>query len=100
MGARDRDFDHQLRCILMGASSRRKNAILKRWKFSRTLRRNRRKNVFGHLAQARIKSAAGDFETAATEVKAATSGRGFRSNRKSALQQLLDRLTAKQDINK
>ena len=56
-------------------------------------------NVFGHLAQARIKSAAGDFDTAATEVKAAMAVTAS-TQQKAALQQLLDRLTAKQDINK
>jgi tetratricopeptide (TPR) repeat protein len=56
-------------------------------------------NVFGHLAQARLKSAAGDFDGAATEVKAAIAVAAS-EQQKTALQQLLDRLNAKQDINK
>ena len=56
-------------------------------------------NVFGHLAQARIKSAAGDFDGAAAEVKAAQAV-AVSEQQKSALKQLLDRLAAKQDINK
>lgn len=56
-------------------------------------------NVFGHLAQARIKSAAGDFDGAATEVKAALAV-AVSEQQKSALKPMLDRLAAKQDINK
>jgi hypothetical protein len=56
-------------------------------------------NVFGHLAQARLKSAAGDYDGAATEVKAGIAVAAS-EQQKSALQQLLDRLAAKQDINK
>jgi tetratricopeptide (TPR) repeat protein len=56
-------------------------------------------NVFGHLAQARIKSAAGDFEGATAEVKAGLAV-AISDQQKTALQQLLDRLAAKQDINK
>ena len=56
-------------------------------------------NVFGHLAQARLKSAAGDFDGATKEVKAAISVSPS-EQQKSALKQLLDRLAAKQDINK
>jgi tetratricopeptide (TPR) repeat protein len=56
-------------------------------------------NVFGHLAQARIKSAEGDFDSATTEVKAGLAV-AVSDQQKAALQQLLDRLAAKQDINK
>jgi len=56
-------------------------------------------NVFGHLAQARIKSAAGDFDGATAEVKAGLAV-AVSDQQKAALQQLLDRLAAKQDINK
>jgi DUF2911 family protein len=56
-------------------------------------------NVFGHLAQARIKSAAGDFDGALTEAKAAQSAAPS-DQQKKAIQQLIDRLQAKQDINK
>ena len=56
-------------------------------------------NVFGHLAQARLKSAAGDFDGAANEVKGAIAVSPS-EQQKAALKQLLDRLAAKQDINK
>lgn len=56
-------------------------------------------NVFGHLSQARIKSAAGDFDAALAEAKAAQ-GVAPSDPQKKAIQQLIDRLTAKQDINK
>jgi tetratricopeptide (TPR) repeat protein len=56
-------------------------------------------DVFGHLAQARIKSAGGDFDGAATEVRAALAVAPS-DQQKAAIKQLLDRLTAKQDINK
>lgn len=55
--------------------------------------------VWGHLAQARIKSAAGDFDGAATELKAGLAVSAS-EQQKSAMKQLLDRLAAKQDINK
>jgi tetratricopeptide (TPR) repeat protein len=56
-------------------------------------------HVFGHLSQARIKSAAGDFAGAAESMKQAQSVALSDEQRKS-LQGLLDRLNAKQDINK
>jgi hypothetical protein len=55
--------------------------------------------VFGHLAQARIKSAAGDFDSALAEAKAAQASAPSDQQKKS-IQQLIDRLNAKQDINK
>ena len=54
--------------------------------------------VFGHLAQARLKSAAADFAGAADEVKQAQALAS--EPQKSALKPLFDRLQAKQDINK
>ena len=58
-------------------------------------------NVFGHLAQARLKSAAGDFDGRGRgSEKRAICGLAPSEQQKSALKQLLDRLTAKQDINK
>jgi predicted negative regulator of RcsB-dependent stress response len=56
-------------------------------------------NVYGHLAAARVKSAAGDFDGAAEEVKQAQAVSTSEAQ-KSALKPLLDRLQAKQDINK
>jgi hypothetical protein len=56
-------------------------------------------NVYGHLAQARLKSAAGDFAGAAEEIKQAQAT-STSDAQKSALKPLLDRLEAKQDINK
>ena len=56
-------------------------------------------HVFGHLAQARIKSAAGDFAGAAESVKQAQAV-ALSDEQKKALQALIDRLNAKQDINK
>ena len=56
-------------------------------------------HVFGHLAQARIKSAAGDFAAAADEVKKAQAV-ALSEEQKKLLQGLVDRLQAKQDINK
>jgi hypothetical protein len=55
--------------------------------------------VYGLLAQARIKSAAGDFDGALTQAKAAQ-GAAQSDQQKTAIQTLIDRLTAKQDINK
>ena len=56
-------------------------------------------DLYGHLAQARIKSAAGDFNTALTEAKAAQTAAPSDQQKKS-IQALIDRLQAKQDINK
>ena len=55
--------------------------------------------VFGHLAQARLKSAAGDFDGAATEAKAAQAV-ALSDPQKQSIKTLIDRLQAKQDINK
>jgi tetratricopeptide (TPR) repeat protein len=54
---------------------------------------------FGHLANARMKSAAGDFAGAAEDVKKAQ-GVAVSEQQKTALKALIDRLNAKQDINK
>ncbi|MFN2475965.1 MAG: DUF2911 domain-containing protein [Chthoniobacterales bacterium] len=56
-------------------------------------------NVFGHLARARIKSAAGDFDGALAEAKAAQAAAPS-EQQKAAIKGLIDRLQAKQDINK
>jgi Protein of unknown function (DUF2911) len=56
-------------------------------------------DVYGHLAQARVKSAAGDFPGAADEIKQAQTTTTSDAQ-KSSLQPLLDRLQAHQDINK
>ena len=56
-------------------------------------------DVYGHLAQARVKSAAGDFAGAAAEAKEAQAT-SKSDGQKSALKPLIDRLEAKQDINK
>jgi tetratricopeptide (TPR) repeat protein len=55
--------------------------------------------MFGHLASARLKSAAGDFAGAADEVKQAQAASPS-DEQKKALQALVERLNAKQDINK
>lgn len=55
--------------------------------------------VFGHLANARIKSAAGDFAGAAEAVKRARAV-ATSEQQKQTLQTLIDKLQAKQDINK
>jgi tetratricopeptide (TPR) repeat protein len=55
--------------------------------------------VFGYLAQARIKSAAGDFAGALTDAKQAQAAAPSDAQ-KQAIQGLIDRLQAKQDINK
>ncbi len=55
--------------------------------------------LFGHMAQARIKSHAGDYEGAATEIKAALAVTPD-GGQKKAIEGLLDKLSAKQDINK
>ncbi|MBA2586128.1 MAG: DUF2911 domain-containing protein [Chthoniobacterales bacterium] len=55
--------------------------------------------VFGHLSQARIKSAAGDFVGAADEVKQAQAV-AISDQQKKLLDALLQKLNAKQDINK
>jgi hypothetical protein len=56
------------------------------------------KDVYGHLAQARLKSAAGDFPGAVEELKQAQAN-ATSDAQKTALQPLLDKLQAKQDIN-
>jgi hypothetical protein len=56
-------------------------------------------DVYGHLAQARIKSAAGDFAGAIDEMKKAQAS-STSDAQKTGLQPLLDRLQAHQDINK
>ena len=55
--------------------------------------------VFGYLAQARIKSAAGDFTGALSDAKQAQTAAPS-EGQKQAIQGLIDRLQAKQDINK
>ncbi|HEY0370014.1 MAG TPA: DUF2911 domain-containing protein [Chthoniobacterales bacterium] len=56
-------------------------------------------SVFGHLAQARIKSTAGDFDGALTEAKQALAT-AANDQQKTAIAALIKRLEAKQDINK
>jgi len=56
-------------------------------------------SVFGHLSNARLKSAAGDFAGAAEAVKKGQAVT-ISDQQKQALKTLLDRLQAKQDINK
>jgi len=53
----------------------------------------------GHLANARIKSAAGDFAGAAEEAKKAEAA-ATSDQQKQSIKALIDRLQAKQDINK
>ena len=55
--------------------------------------------VFGYLAQARIKSATGDFAGALNDAKQAQAAAPS-EGQKQAIQGLIDRLQAKQDINK
>ena len=55
--------------------------------------------VYGYLAQARIKSAAGDFAGAATEATQAQSAAPTDAQKQS-IKALIDRLQSKQDINK
>ena len=55
--------------------------------------------LYGRLAQARIKSAAGDYAGAAEEVKQALAATPDGAQ-KQAIKALLDKLNAKQDINK
>jgi Protein of unknown function (DUF2911) len=55
--------------------------------------------VFGYLAQARLKSAAGDFAGALNDAKLAQ-GAAPTDAQKQAIKGLIDRLEAKQDINK
>jgi len=55
--------------------------------------------VFGHLAQARIKSAAGDFQAALTEAKAAEAAAPIDAQKQN-IHALVTRLEQKQDINK
>jgi Protein of unknown function (DUF2911) len=54
---------------------------------------------FGHLANARIKSAAGDFAGAAEDAKKAQAV-AISDQQKANIKLLIDRLNAKQDINK
>jgi hypothetical protein len=55
--------------------------------------------VYGYLAQARIKSSAGDFAGAATDAKHAQAAAPTDAQKES-IQALITRLDAKQDINK
>ena len=55
--------------------------------------------VYGSLAQARLKSAAGDFAGAATDAKQAQA-EAPTDAQKQSIQALITRLDAKQDINK
>ena len=55
--------------------------------------------VFGYLAQARIKSSTGDYAGALTDAKQAQAAAPS-EGQKQAIQGLIDRLQAKQDINK
>ncbi len=55
--------------------------------------------VYGHLAQARIKSAAGDFAGAAAEATQAENAAPS-DVQKQSIKSLVDKLQAKQDINK
>jgi tetratricopeptide (TPR) repeat protein len=55
--------------------------------------------VYGYLAQARTKSAAGDFTGALSDAKQAQAAAPT-EGQKQAIQGLIDRLQAKQDINK
>jgi len=57
------------------------------------------KGVYGNLAQARIKSAAGDFAGAANDAKQAQAAAPTDAQKQS-IQALINRLDAKQDINK
>jgi len=57
------------------------------------------KGVYGSLAQARIKSAAGDFAGAASDAKQAQA-EAPTDAQKQSIQALITRLDAKQDINK
>jgi hypothetical protein len=54
---------------------------------------------FGHLANARLKSAAGDFPGASEDVKKAQAV-AISDQQRTALKALIDKLQAKQDINK
>src|SRR5437899_5709797 len=55
--------------------------------------------VYGHLAEARVKSAAGDFAGAATEATQAQNAAPTDAQKQS-IKALIDRLQSKQDINK
>jgi predicted negative regulator of RcsB-dependent stress response len=55
--------------------------------------------VYGYLAQARVKSSTGDFDGALSDAKQAQSAAPSEAQ-KQAIQGLIDRLQAKQDINK
>jgi Protein of unknown function (DUF2911) len=55
--------------------------------------------VYGYLAQARVKSSAGDFAGALNDAKQAQAAAPS-EGQKQAIQGLIDRLQAKQDINK
>ena len=57
------------------------------------------KGVYGNLAQARVKSAAGDFAGAANDAKQAQAAAPTDAQKQS-IQTLINRLDSKQDINK
>ncbi|HJT82108.1 MAG TPA: DUF2911 domain-containing protein [Chthoniobacterales bacterium] len=57
-------------------------------------------SVFGHLAQARLKVAAGDFDGALAEAKAADAVAPQSDQIKASIKRLIERLQKKEDINK
>jgi tetratricopeptide (TPR) repeat protein len=57
-------------------------------------------SIFGHLAQARIKTAAGDFDGALAEAKAADAVAPPSDQIKASIQRVIERLQKKEDINK
>ena len=71
----------------------------KRWRSSRKWRNVIQTTVQGHLANARIKSAAGDFAGAAADATKAQAA-AVNEQQKKNIKVLIDRLQAKQDINK
>ena len=72
---------------------------MKRCRIFQALVKRYPQDVFGHLAQARLKSAAGDFDGALTEAKAAEA-LAPNDQIKGNIKNLIGRLQKKEDINK
>ena len=83
----------------MVESCRIRSRVLKRWRSLKKWRNDFRKESTDSLAQARIKSAAGDFAGALNDAKQAQAAAPSDAQ-KQAIKGLIDRLEVKQDINK
>ena len=83
----------------MGAASRSEKRDADAMEIFKEVAKRYPETPFGHLSNARIKSAAGDFAGAADDAKKAQAV-AISDGQKASIKALIDRLQAKQDINK